>query len=409
MNYRPYDPARDRANVQRIWLETGWLDKGKEDSMDADLAYGTPIVADINGEPECLVITAAGDMRFLDEKLPLCAVTAVTTSHIARKQGLAKRLAAQAVANGVADGALVAGLGMFEQGYYNQIGFATGAYELMVSLDPSLLTVRRKVRTPRRLKAGDYEMVHAARLARRQGHGACNMPLLYTKAQMSWGEDGFGFGYCDGPSGELTHCLWLKAKSGNVANGPYRVEFMAYQTGEQFLDLMALLKSLGDQVRLIRLCEPPGIQMQDLISQPFKQQEMTRNSPYATGIHADAWWQRRILDLPGCLAKTHLRDSVRFNLKLSDPIANCLDEAAPWRGAGGDYVVTLGPSSGAERGKDAALPTLTASVGAFTRLWLGVRPASGLAATDELSAPPGLIERLDHVVLLPPPDPDWDF
>lgn len=409
MDYRRYDPAKDREHVQRIWLETGWLEKGKEDSMDADLAYGTPIVADINGEPECLVISVAGDIRYQHETLPLCAVTAVTTSRIARKQGLARRLTAQAVANGAEAGALVAGLGMFEQGYYNQIGFATGAYERSVSLDPALLTVQRKVRMPRRLTKKDYEMVHAARLARRQGHGACNLPLLYTKTQMEWGDDNFGLGYCDGPRGELTHFLWLRVKSGAMASGPYSVEFMAFQTGEQFLDLMALLKSLGDQVRQIRMLEPPGIQMQDLISQPFKQQEMTRNATYATGIRAEAWWQRRICDLPGCLAKTHLRDSVRFNLTLSDPIAGLLAENAPWRGVGGDYVVTLGPASGAERGRDATLPTLSASVGAFTRLWLGVRPASGLAITDELSGPDELIRQLDTVLLLPTPEPDWDF
>ena len=409
MNWRPYDPAKDRANVQRIWMETGWLEKGKEDTMDADLAYGKPIVADINGEPECLVITTPGDMRYLDEKLPLCAVTAVTTSHIARKQGLAKRLTAQAVANGVADGALVAGLGMFEQGYYNQVGFATGSYELSVSFDPSLLNVPRKARVPRRLKADDYEIIHAARVARRQGHGACNLGPLYTKAQLIWGDNPFGLGYCHGPNGELTHFLWLKAKSGAVTNGPYRVEIMAYQTGEQFLELMALLKSLGDQVRLVKMTEPPGIQLQDLMSQPFKQQDMTRNSPYPTGIHAAAWWQRRICDLPGCLAKTHLRESVRFNLKLSDPIAAHIDEDAPWRGIAGDYVVTLGPSSGAEKGTDAALPTLTATAGSFTRLWLGARPASGLAVTDELAGPQELIDRLDSVLLLPKPDPDWDF
>ena len=46
---------------------------------------------------------------------------------------------------------------------------------------------------------------------------------------------------------------------------------MAYQTGEQFLELMALLRSLGDQVRLVRMNEPPGIQLQDLMIQPFKQ------------------------------------------------------------------------------------------------------------------------------------------
>jgi hypothetical protein len=72
-------------------------------------------------------------------------------------------------------------------------------------------------------------------------------------------------------------------------------------------------------------------------------------------------------------------------------------------------VVTLGPSSGAEPGQDAALPTLSASVGAFTRLWMGVRPATSLAITDDLSGPRALLENLDWLLRLPAPKPDWDF
>ena len=72
-------------------------------------------------------------------------------------------------------------------------------------------------------------------------------------------------------------------------------------------------------------------------------------------------------------------------------------------------MVTLGPASGAEPGLDPALPTLTASVGAFTRMWLGVRPASGLAVTDDLAGPPELLEALDWALRLPQPKPDWDF
>jgi len=86
-----------------------------------------------------------------------------------------------------------------------------------------------------------------------------------------------------------------------------------------------------------------------------------------------------------------------------------LDDDAPWWGVSGDYVVTLGPTSSAEPGRDVALPTLTASAGAFTRMWLGVRPATGLAVTDELSGPQGLFEELDWALRLPDPKPDWDF
>ena len=123
-----------------------------------------------------------------------------------------------------------------------------------------------------------------------------------------------------------------------------------------------------------------------------------------------AYWQLRMCDLPGCLARTHLAGSpLRFNLALSDPIEAYLDAGAPWRGVGGDYVVTLGPSSGAEPGKDPSLPTLAASVGAFTRLWLGVLPATGLAVTDELAGPRELLTALEETLRLPVPRLDWDF
>jgi len=61
----------------------------------------------------------------------------------------------------------------------------------------------------------------------------------------------------------------------------------------------------------------------------------------------------------------------------------------------------------AAAGTDPALPTLTASVGAFTRLWLGVRPASGLAVTDDLTGPDDLLAGLDDAFHLPDPKPSW--
>jgi len=60
-------------------------------------------------------------------------------------------------------------------------------------------------------------------------------------------------------------------------------------------------------------------------------------------------------------------------------------------------------------GQESALPTMRATVNAFTRLWLGVRPATGLAMTDEIEAPESLLEALDDVVRLPKPRPDWDY
>jgi len=46
---------------------------------------------------------------------------------------------------------------------------------------------------------------------------------------------------------------------------------------------------------------------------------------------------------------------------------------------------------------------------AFSRLWLGVRSATRLSWTDELSASPDLLAKLDDVLRLPCPASDWDY
>ncbi len=409
MIFRPYEPDKDREAAYRIWRETGWLQKGKEEVMDLFVGSGRAWVAEMEGAAECLVTTVPGTIRYLQEELPFACVTGVTTSRVARKRGLARRLTARAIAEEAADGAFVVGLGMFEQGYYDQLGFGSGSYERWFAFDPAQLIVSIQARTPRRITADDWEKVHAARLRRVRGHGGCNLsPPTFTRAEMLWSENGFGLGYYDDSGERITHHLWFEAKE--VTRGPYQVAWMSYQTPEQFLELMALIKNLEDQVRLVRMREPQGIQLQDLLAYPLTQRLVREKSKFEVGVQAMAYWQMRICDLAGCLAHTHLPgEPVRFNLKLTDPIENFLDSSATWRGVAGEYVVTLGPSSGVEQGVDPQLPTLTASVGAFTRMWLGVRPATGLAVTDQLAGPRELLVRLDRLLRLPEPVPDWEF
>jgi hypothetical protein len=411
MEFRSYDAGRDQAAVHRIWRECGWIEPGNEQharGLDVFISAGRALVADVDGGAECLVTTALGDLRYLDEDLPFSCVTAVTTSHVARKRGLAGRLTAEAVAADAAGGALVAGLGMFEQGYYDKLGFGSGGYEHWVSFDPAHLNVKTAFRVPRRLGLDDWPELHAARLRRARGHGSCNLaPPDITRAEMIWSSRGFGLGY-DDPGGRLSHYVWCRAAK--AEEGPYTVNWIVYRTPAQFLELMALLRSLGDQVRLVKMPEPAGVQLQDLIDRPFQLKTLTEKSRFEHTVSATAYWQMRILDLPACVARTKLPGpELRFNLALADPIAALLAAEAPWRGVAGEYVVTLGPSSRAEPGIDPTRATLKASVGAFTRTWLGVRPASGLAITDELSGPPELLDKLDKTLRLPDPKPDWDF
>ena len=222
MTFRPFDRDRDRKPAHRIWREIGWIESGQEEVEDLIVDAGRAWVADIDGVAECLVISAPGTVRHLADDLPMTCVTGVTTSRVARKQGFAGRLTAGVIAADVADGALVASLGMFEQGFYDRLGFGSGGYENLVSLDPKRLRLPDDMpnRVPKRLTTDDWEAVHACRLDRGLGHGACTLtaPTL-TRADMLTSKNGFGLGFADGPDGRLTHLLWCSVKD-DVEIGP---------------------------------------------------------------------------------------------------------------------------------------------------------------------------------------------
>ncbi len=417
MKPRLYDPERDKDAVLRIFSEIGWMrdsdDQKKSFALIAEA--GRCYVADLNGEAECLAANTGAVMRHAREDLPLTLVSAVATSRIARRAGFASQLTAEGIAREVIDhGSILSGLGMFDQGYYDRLGFGTGAAANYASIDPATIVVDAEPGIPERLTADDFERMHASRLARFRGHGGTSLvdPRI-TRAETLSGSNAFGLGFSDPASGELTHHLWLTAKS--VVQGPFNVSWMSWQTGEQFRELMALLADLKDQVLLITMPEPPGIQMQDFVCRPFRRAGIGSKGNFEARTRAVAWWQMRMCDVVACLARTKLpgSDSVSFNLSLTDPISEYLtpDTRAKWSGVAGEYRVTLGPESRAVAGRtDSALPTMRTSVNTFTRLWLSVKPATGLAMTcQDLEAPEGLLRDLDDVVRLPAPQPDWPF
>jgi hypothetical protein len=410
MLIRPYNPETDVESLRRIWREIGWLKDDQTAPLDRMLEAGRAYVAELDGAAESFALTTMGSLRHLDQELPKSFVQAVGTSRIARRRGAALRVTAQAIARDVADGALVAGLGIFDQGFYDRLGFGNGPYIRWSRFDPATLRVEPNRRPPVRLGKDDWRDMHDNRLRRRRGHGALNLtPPEATHAELEWTERGFGLGFRDGPNGELTHHIWL-GNSDDPENGPYRIWWLAFETVEQFHELLGVLKGLGDQVGAIRLVDPPGIQMQRLIDKPFRQRLITRKAEHEVESVSWSYWQVRICDLAACLARTKLNgETLRFNLRLTDPIEPYLPDDAAWRGTGGEYIVTLGPTSGAESGRDASLPTMTTTINTFTRLWLGVRPASGLIFSDELDAPHELIGKLDEVLRLPEPCPDWDY
>ncbi len=405
MHYRDYNPQTDKEAAYRIMREVGWTHPGGEHLHDLIFETDRALVAELDGSPECMVCTSPGTIRYLDEEMPFVEVTLVATSRVARRLSLASRLLARALAADVADGAIFSRVCAFDQGYYDKLGYGPGSYEHTLHFDPATLKVDCKPRVPRRLTKDDIHLIHASRLARMRGHGGVNYPsVALTESEAI----GFGLGYCDGANGELTHHVWFREH--NAEHGPYAIQWMAYQTGEQLLELLALIRNLSDQVRFVRMREPYGIQLQDFLDQPVRLHSITEGSRFENRMGAYAFWNVRILDLPVCLAKTRLPcGEVRFNLRLTDPIERLFDEGASWRGIAGEYIVAAGASSRAESGTDPSLPTLAASVNAFSRMWFGIRPASGLAVTDNLSGPPLLLEELDRAFRLPQPSPDWDF
>lgn len=408
MNIRAYNPITDSDHAFRIHFEIGWTDKDDKDKTLRFIEAGTSWVAEINNEVECLVTTYPGTMRWMTEDIPLGAVMAVTVSRVARKQGFASRVTAYAIAETVKNGALISGLGMFEQGFYNNLGFGTGGYDHHHTFDPLHLNVKGLARPPRRLAKEDSEILHRARLDRRKTHGSVNiLPAEVTAADMDYG-DRFGLGYFDNADGSLSHFIWVYPEKRE--HGTYYIKWVVWNTPEQYMELLQVIKSLEDQVRRVRMMEQAGIQLQDFINYPMRHQHLTQNSEWEAANRAVAYWQVRMNDVSACLARTHIETkTVQFNLELTDPIEKYLDANSIWRGTTGEYTVTLGEESNARRGSNPSLPTLKASINAFSRLWLGVRPATGLAITDDLSAPPELLAQLDHSLLLPQPRPDWDY
>ena len=408
-NFREYVKEKDRDAVYRIWHETGWLKKEQKEAMDLFLESSKEIlVADIDGEPECLVTTVPAVIQYQDKELPLSGLTAVTTSRIARKQGFASKLAAKVIAKDASDGFILSALGMFEQGFYNRLGFGTGSYEHWYSFDPSTIDLNVEPRVPKRITSEDWESVYENLKNRMKKHGYVTFSdKKGTQGMLKWSEKSFGLGYFD-ENGDISHHVWFDTD--DIEQGPYWVSWMAYKDYDQFLELMGLIKNLGDQVKLVVMKEPSGIQLQDLLKHPFRRRRITEKSKFENKLTASAYWQIRINDLQRCLEKTSFDgEEVDFNLKLHDPIEELLEKDSEWKGISGKYVVHIGENSWAEEGEKSSLPTLKAEVGAFSRMWLGVRPASGLAVTDKLSGPKELLDKLDKIICLPEPHPDWDL
>jgi hypothetical protein len=260
-------------------------------------------------------------------------------------------------------------------------------------------------RPPVRLDIDDTEEMHALLVRRHRGHGSVVIDApRWLRAEWPWTDKPFALGY-RADDGRLTHFLAGSAKD---AHGPYEIDWLAYEEPRQLLELLGLLRSLGDQVNRVELNgEPADVQLQDLVREPIRQRRLARLAGGSGALHdAVAGQQDRILDLVACVDAVRLRTpSLDLGLRLRDPLAARGSDAS----IDGEHTLRLGSRSSVEEGIASGLPVLDASVGAFTRMWLGSRPASSLALTDDLHAPVDLLDALDEAFRLPPPFTGWPF
>jgi len=404
---RAYDEDVDLDAVLRIWNEIGWLDGAdKKAALKTALAAGNTEVGVLDDEAECMVTWAPGSIRYQTTDVPMCVVTAVTTSHVGRRQGFASQMTTRALSQGADAGCAVAVLGMFDQGFYDKLGFGTAAYDHRLSFDPASLMVDHvPFRPPTRITMDEWADMHSALTNRMLSHGSVVIdPPEVVQAEVAFGDNPFALGYRD-DDGKLTHFIYGQMKA---AYGPWHIDALAYQNTDQLLELLRLLRELSDQCRSVRIMEPPDIQLQTMLKYPMRESDRSNRSDHESLNRSMAWWQLRMLDVEACVAARHwMGERVQFNLALTDPIENRLD--GTWQGVGGDYTITVGADSRASRGHTDGLPIMRTGVGPFTRLWFGVRSPSVVAVSDEVDAPRELLVALDDALLLPKPVPGWAF
>ena len=405
MKYRKYDHKKDKKAVFRIWNEVGWASKEDSYSFKTFIPKSRAIVSEVNGEAECLVLSDIGDYFYEGAKLKFSAITGVTTSFVARKQKLALKLTAKKIALDAIDGAEVTGLGIFDQGFYNLLGYGNGSYEHFMTFVPSSLKIQRDIPAPERIGLKQAKEIYKLKVKRYKVHGSVNLSEHCSSGDIHESKGFQGYGFRD-KNGDISHMILLFGK-GNE-HGPFRLDFL-YQNYDQFLDLLALIKSFGDQIYLCKITEPAGIQFQDFLDKPFKYRGISEKGKYENKLTASSWWQMRILNLENCISKIKAITNIKFNLKLNDPISKYLDDKSKWKGVSGDYIISLGKKSSAIKGFDKNLMTMEAGVGAFSRLWSGGLKATELSFSDELKAPKKLLSQLDKAICLPKPHFDWEF
>ncbi len=416
----PFDFERDMESVLRIWSETGWHD-GEETKATQIRGFfcandGRSLVARLNGEAESAVHCTLGSMRYGNEpdhrELSLGAITAVTTSRVARRLRAASLLTSRAVADMGDEGVAVALLGMFEQGFYDRFGFGVGPYEHKVWVYPGSLQIPADYRTPERFDLDHHgEELHEAVINRHRTHGGVVIGgERSTVAAVNIDHEVSIYGYRT--DGVISH--WMAVEH-NDENGPDRLVAWAYQSPQQCLELLRLIQEWGDQVDLIRFIEPVWMQAQDFDTEPGHNYRRTKGSTFHVRTEADAWWQIRIVDLETCIAAmAPVTEPFDVVVRLEDPVEGHLAQSGftgSWLPLSGLWKFSFGATHTAERLTHTATDVdLRTSINALSRWWLGVLPASALGIIGQMDADDHVLRRLDSLTArLPRPQPGWDF
>ncbi len=120
--------------------------------MEIFIKKGDSIVTEYNNEVEALVSSNYGKIQYLGNELNYSNIGEVITGLTVRNKGLGGQLTAVKIAQEAASGIHVTGLGMFEHGFYNKLGFGTASGNKVYSFSPSALKIDKKsFRIPIRL------------------------------------------------------------------------------------------------------------------------------------------------------------------------------------------------------------------------------------------------------------------
>ena len=162
-----YDEDLHRAGAQLVWHDCGWSDKVDEcELLDTFFKLGPSWVGIRDETVQSIVHTAAATIRYQETDIPLQAVTGVTTALQARRGGLAAKTLGHAMAAGVANGAIVSALGIFDQGYYDRLGYGSLDIMRFIRFDPKDIRGAAIHRSPHRFSESDIEDIHNARSRR---------------------------------------------------------------------------------------------------------------------------------------------------------------------------------------------------------------------------------------------------